>query len=247
MQALYFGDSAQPVYGVVHEPASATRSSAIVIHQPLGHEYFRTHRALTLLADQLSALGYYVMRYDYLGSGDSAGDLEQFTLNDWVHNARQAGDEILAISGAANLINIGVRFGAAIATMAALPLATRHFFWDPQFNGQEWLQSVQHLQQRVLNDSWWFRFRRHEDLLSGELLSARFSEAALNALNNSTIDTATLTNSRCVFSSAATARTMKIPGDVHVATDQIDWQDERAIDRVITASGVSKYLVERLA
>jgi alpha/beta superfamily hydrolase len=247
MQALYFGDSAQPVYGVVHEPASATRSSAIVIHQPLGHEYFRTHRALTLLADQLAARGYYVMRYDYLGSGDSAGDLDQFTLSDWVQNARQAGDEILAISGAANLINLGVRFGASIAAMAALPLATRHFFWDPQFNGQEWLQSVQHLQQRVLNDSWWFRFRRQSDLLSGELLSARFSDAALTALNNGVIDTTTLTNSCCVFSSAATAKTAKTSGEVLIAADQIDWLDERAIDRVVTASSVSKHIVERLA
>jgi pimeloyl-ACP methyl ester carboxylesterase len=79
------------------------------------------HSSLRLLADQLAAAGYYCLRFDYPGTGDS-GD-EPISSPDaywdvWLNSVDAAANYLKDASGARRLIFCGLRFGAALALLA---------------------------------------------------------------------------------------------------------------------------------
>src|SRR5258705_6760804 len=58
-------------------PSHLSRGAAIVLCPPLGYEYMSAYRTLRILADRLAAIGFDALRFDYDGTGNSAGDVEQ--------------------------------------------------------------------------------------------------------------------------------------------------------------------------
>ena len=125
---------------------------AVVICQPLGHEYIRAHRSLRNLATRLSQGGLHVLRFDYFGCGDSAGDLKDATFERWRTDVATAIDELKDMSGATRVSVVGVRFGA---TLALLATASRRdidtaVLWDPVESGAVYIEELANLQQRWL-------------------------------------------------------------------------------------------------
>jgi alpha/beta superfamily hydrolase len=119
MNPFYFGDSKNPLFGVFHAPQSeAGMDMAIVICPPVVHEYIRTHRALRQLAMALSANGFPVMRFDYFGVGDSAGESGEGGTERWALDIKSAIDEGMSHSNKRNVCLIGLRLGAALALKA---------------------------------------------------------------------------------------------------------------------------------
>ena len=152
MQPFYFGTSQKPLFGVYHAPdASAARPSAILLCQPLGHEYLRAHRAFRNLAVSLASQGFHVLRFDYYGCGDSGGGGEQATVEQCLADLAAAVDELKDTSGAAAVSLIGLRFGATLAALTASrrPDIDRIVLWDPVLDGRSYLDEV-----RDLHDSW---------------------------------------------------------------------------------------------
>ena len=120
MHPFYFGNSEQPLYGVSHSPTGNDfRHSAILICNSIAHEYIRSHRALKQLADRLAEMGYYVLRFDYMGVGDSSGDFDKTSLSDWQDNIKLASEELKAISGQDRVTVIGLRMGATLALLSS--------------------------------------------------------------------------------------------------------------------------------
>ncbi len=76
-QALRFTCAGSPLYGVLHRPAAAAALGVVVV---VGGPQYRvgSHRQFVLLARQLSAAGYPVLRFDYRGMGDSGGETRSF-------------------------------------------------------------------------------------------------------------------------------------------------------------------------
>ena len=152
MQPFYFGTSQKQLFGVYHPPgAKAARQSAIVLCQPLGHEYLRAHRAFRNLAVSLAGQGFHVLRFDYYGCGDSGGDGEQATVEQCLSDLAAAVEELKDTSGAAKVSLIGLRFGATLAALTASrrPDIDRIVLWDPVPDGRSYLDDV-----RDLHDSW---------------------------------------------------------------------------------------------
>src|ERR1051326_1485403 len=89
---VYFGPPARPLFGWLHTPVAAPKTGeAIVICQPLGHEYISAHRSMRHLADRLAARGIPALRFDYDGTGDSAGtDEDPDRLTAWLGSIREA-------------------------------------------------------------------------------------------------------------------------------------------------------------
>src|SRR4029077_6329596 len=83
--AFWFGPPDRRAFGWYHAPLGAPRDMAVVLCPSLGHESVCTHRAYRPLAEQLATLGFPVLRFDYHGTGDSAGtDRDGDRVPDWL-------------------------------------------------------------------------------------------------------------------------------------------------------------------
>lgn len=155
MQPFFFGSSAEQLFGVYHAPeGGGARARAVVLAHPLGHEYLRAHRAFRNLAAALAANGWHVLRFDYLGSGDSSGVGEQTTVARCLADLDCAIDEIKDISGATRVSIVGLRLGATFASIAAgrRDDVERVVLWDPVLDGAAYLDGLVRLQASWIED-----------------------------------------------------------------------------------------------
>lgn len=141
MEAFYFGPSASYLFGAYHPPQNGNRREGIVICNPFGQEYLRAHRSLRRLAINLAALGYAVLRFDYRGTGDSAGTIEAVTADDWQEDIRLAVQELMDMAAVPKVSLLGLRLGALLAAQVASnnPQISRLVMWDPIVNGKTYI------------------------------------------------------------------------------------------------------------
>jgi dienelactone hydrolase len=117
---IQFGDLPSPLFGWYHPPAGARRAGGIVICNPLGDDLVRAHRPLRHLAERLAVAGFPVLRFDYSGTGDAAGDERApGRLAAWLGDIAKAAEELRARSGVARVTLVGLRAGATLAAAAA--------------------------------------------------------------------------------------------------------------------------------
>lgn len=150
VEPFYFGRPPTERFGVYHHP-SAPPTGAVVLCYPLGLEYVRAHRAYRNLALSLCRAGMATLRFDYIGSGDSSGDVDEGGLTQWRQDVDAAIDEVKRRSGLTRVTLIGLRFGAALAALSA----TRRddiqdaLFWDPVLDGRAYLAGL-----RAVHAAW---------------------------------------------------------------------------------------------
>jgi exosortase A-associated hydrolase 2 len=145
MNPLFFGSSKKQLFGVYHPPRGrVVRDSGILLCYPLGQEYMRGHRAFRQLSLSLSRAGYHVFRFDYFGTGDSAGDGTEAALDQWLEDVSLAIDELKDTAGVERVSLIGLRLGAALAALAAEGRSDidRVVLWDPVVDGSAYLDEI---------------------------------------------------------------------------------------------------------
>lgn len=152
MEAFFFGSSAHSLFGVYHPPSTGGQNNkAVLLCGPVAQEAIRTHKALRFLATQLSDAGFHVLRFDYRGQGDSAGDMKGVTPAHWQEDILTAVQELSDISMATHISVLGVRMGGLLAgTLKSLPAKVKQLLlWDPCVTGDVCsaeLQSIGKLQ-----------------------------------------------------------------------------------------------------
>jgi pimeloyl-ACP methyl ester carboxylesterase len=135
---IYFGSANARLFGWYHQPVVQTRQTAIVICNPVGDDIVRAHRSLRHLAEDLEAAGYPVLRFDFHGTGDSAGDeRDPGRIVAWHRDIGVAIDELRARSGVQQISVIGLRLGATLAAevAAARGDVAAIVMWHPFANG----------------------------------------------------------------------------------------------------------------
>jgi pimeloyl-ACP methyl ester carboxylesterase len=117
---IYFGAGQRRLFGM-YTPAQAqgTRSRAVVLCPPWGEEYLRAHRSIRQLAAMLAASGVHVLRFDYFGTGDSAGDLQEADIKGWQEDIATAIEELKDTTGIAKVGLVGMRLGGTLAATVA--------------------------------------------------------------------------------------------------------------------------------
>jgi len=141
----WFGPRDARLFGVVHAPADGRARGGVVICPPLGREHIDTYSGLKVLAQQLCDAGFLVLRFDYLGTGDSTGrDSSAAAFDDYLDSIRTAVD-YLRESGADRVAVVGLRMGALLAASAAASLAglAGLVLWDPVTDGRRYLREQQ--------------------------------------------------------------------------------------------------------
>jgi len=188
LEALYFGQSDQQLFGVHYEPDNYTRNStkSVLLCSPIGHEYISTHWAIRRLCASLSDAGFHVFKFDYFGTGDSAGDFGECSTAQWVSDIQTAATELLDISGNRNILLLGLRFGATLAAMAAQKVKPNALvLWDPVTDGECYIQELREIHRaRAATYSVWQENLGYKIEEYTELMGFPFSPALLESLSN---------------------------------------------------------------
>ncbi|MCL4692804.1 MAG: alpha/beta hydrolase [Candidatus Hydrogenedentes bacterium] len=143
---IYFGDEPWRMFGVLHEPAMEPGGEPLawVVCSPLGQERGNSHRVLVEWSRVLAGRGHWVFRFDYRGTGDSAGRQEDFTVDDHVQDTVRAIRELERLSGTVCSGLCGLRFGATVAALTAIQRAgpARLILWEPVPQGRAYVDSL---------------------------------------------------------------------------------------------------------
>ena len=145
--AFWFGAPERPLFGWYHQPVAPVRA-AVVLCNAVGHESLVLHRTYRRLAQHLSSKGFATLRFDYDGTGDSAGsDDDGNRVENWLASIQTAVDEVSQRSGMSQVVLIGTRVGALLAaTQAGRAPVSSLVLLAPPRNGKAWLREVRAMQ-----------------------------------------------------------------------------------------------------
>lgn len=145
-EPIWFGSDDRPLVGWLARPSEAsTTKGGVVLAAPIGREARSARRAIRALAVSLAAEGFLALRFDYDGTGDSAGDFADPERDRaWTESARHA-VELLRLLGTDDVSAVGMRLGATIVGEAAVRYdlnLTSLVLWDPCENGKNYLREL---------------------------------------------------------------------------------------------------------
>ncbi len=183
LETFYFGPD-ESLYGLLHSPAVSAARGSVLICNAIGNESNRCQYLLRLIAERLAAQGFSVLRFDYLGHGDSAGDQRMGTPDRWQADI-QAAYEYLKMRTAAPVSVLGVRLGAALAQQALANHSVERFaFLDPIYDATGFLTVQRRMQDQKARKLLVIRNLRKPAALPGaqELGGYTYSNEALDQL-----------------------------------------------------------------
>jgi exosortase A-associated hydrolase 2 len=143
------------------------RKECCLLCGPFGQEAVRSHRVFRIIADRLAHSGFHVLRFDYFGTGDSAGEDDEGNLDRWTDDLLRANDELIRRSGCARSSWFGLRLGASIAALAsrkATGTARRLILWDPVVQGPAYLDELSRAHIAARRESFEAQWERDSEL-----------------------------------------------------------------------------------
>lgn len=147
---VWFGAPDRPQLGWLTHPQAGCGRSGVVIAPPVGYEYWCGHRTLRVLAEHLAGAGHCVLRVDYDGTGDSAGDQwDSGRVAAW-RATLAAGVADLRRRGLDRITLVGARLGATFVLQDGAALqADRVVAWLPLASGRRYVKELKLMSQAV--------------------------------------------------------------------------------------------------
>jgi alpha-beta hydrolase superfamily lysophospholipase len=119
MRSLYFGETGSQALAWLHD-ADLPAQRGLVICSSFGREDLCIHRSLKHMAQAAAAKGMPALRFDYPGSGDSAGsEFGSAVVSRWIASIGDAIDTLKHETGVSEVCLLGVRLGTLLAACAA--------------------------------------------------------------------------------------------------------------------------------
>jgi pimeloyl-ACP methyl ester carboxylesterase len=186
-EPFLFGPPTHSLFGWFHAPAAeAARGAGVVLCNTIGNESLRAFVTLRHIAEALAAAGFAVLRFDFHGTGDSAGtEAEPGRVATWLDDIDLAIDELRARSGVREVGLAGLRLGGTLALAAA---ARRDdiealYAWDPHYRGKDFVTESNRLHKTlVMLDLSGFALKRPGALDGLEALGFFLSSATIAEL-----------------------------------------------------------------
>lgn len=142
---ISFGNEGVRCFGWFHAAHLPKRELGVVLCRPAGYEGTCAYETYTQLAEQLALAGYAVLRFDYHGTGDSAGsDTDPDRVRAWVESIKSAAIEVRRHGNISRISFFGVRLGATLAARAASELggADSLIMWAPCVTGRAFAREL---------------------------------------------------------------------------------------------------------
>jgi pimeloyl-ACP methyl ester carboxylesterase len=212
---FHFGPHGQ-LFGMFHAGHDARK--AVLLCPPLGQDQIRCHRLYRQLARTLAAEHIAVLRFDYYGTGDSAGDSVEVDWHRCTSDTVAAAAELRLRSGVDAVVAFGARLGGSVALAAAAAARFAGIVaWDPVLDGSVYVARLDALQAELRLDARRFvKPRREEDVaaqwqgfaigdrLRQQLLALRPESAGVPTLIVDSLDHAVTPERPCLAASAVT-------------------------------------------
>jgi hypothetical protein len=133
------------LYGGLHRPAVNGSGIGVLSVPPLLHEQPRSRRFITEVASGLAAQGLPCLRFDYFGTGDSAGDGEHTDFASMRADIALAADALRQHARVTRVVALVWR-GAALALDAVIGAGKPDLvvMWEPIVDGAGWLTELEH-------------------------------------------------------------------------------------------------------
>ena len=144
MEIFYTGQDERRLLSIFHPGTTDNlHETAIIICHPLGHEYIRYYKTLSVLAKKLSAEGFSTLRFDYFGAGDSYGNEVDLTIDTARYDLEQMIAEVKDAMGVNRICLIGVRFGTLIcSSVSQVPGICAVALWNPILSGKLYMEDL---------------------------------------------------------------------------------------------------------
>lgn len=116
-----FENEGQKIYGMIHLPSGKKRVPGVVMCHGFAGNRIGKYRIYILLARRLAEAGIASLRFDFRGSGESEGNLENMTVESEVSDTLKALEYLRGhprVDGARTGV-LGNSFGGAVAVLAA--------------------------------------------------------------------------------------------------------------------------------
>lgn len=142
---LFFSNEQYNLFGIFHYPENNDRNEGFVFCHAFGEEKLWAHRVYVNFARELSRRGYTVLRFDFMGHGDSDGEFEQSTIRTQESDISCAIETLKSKCSNITKINLlGLRFGATLAAIAAEKNAniSKLILWDPIVSGSQYMNQL---------------------------------------------------------------------------------------------------------
>jgi len=157
-QPLFINTRSRQLYTLLQKPERHNDNGrGLLIVPPLGNEQRRVQRPFRSFMQNLSRMGFTVLRFDWQGTGNSSSD--SCLLHSEEHWADDLRDAALLLSGHVQSLDLlAIRMGALIAAktdLVSLPINNR-FFLEPVFDGGRWLDEMEQLHTEIRADTFCF-------------------------------------------------------------------------------------------
>lgn len=142
---FFFDGNGYRLFGVIHDPEGEANSRGFVFCHPFAEEKLWTHRVFVNFARILAQKGYYVLRFDYMGHGDSEGEFADSSVETRLNDIKTAITWLKTnrpVDKGTGLL--GLRFGATLACLAAereVELSNL-VLWEPVLNGAKYMKEM---------------------------------------------------------------------------------------------------------
>jgi pimeloyl-ACP methyl ester carboxylesterase len=122
----------------------------VLLCYPGVQEYNMAHWAFRRLSSMLAGEGFHVLRFDWSGTGDSWGQTADGHMDRWVEDVTSAVQELRDASGADSVAVVGLRLGAAIASVACAnsTVVGDLVLWEPVIYGPHYIAELESLDDR---------------------------------------------------------------------------------------------------
>jgi len=131
---FYFsGSKKRALLGFLHQPVTTCHSTGIIFCHPFAEEKNTSHSVVAKTARSLAIRGYPVIRFDMSGCGDSEGELDEVSIEDWQEDLEIAVQCLKNETGVTEYALWGLRFGAGLALLHAAKRNDISFIinWQP--------------------------------------------------------------------------------------------------------------------
>ena len=138
---FYFGN-AYKLFGVLHYPDIPKRDCGLILCSPFFEEKLWSHRVFVNFARNMARKGFAILRFDYMGQGDSEGDCEDSTIDSCLSDIDKSVEILRARTGVSHVGLLGLRLGATLAGVSAESIPGIDFLvlWEPVVKVEEYLQ-----------------------------------------------------------------------------------------------------------